>query len=161
MNIVAIDPGTTQSAVVQLIDGEITAHEISDNHAVLCGLLGAGNREEYSLAIEMVASYGMPVGKDVFETVLWIGRFIQAWASTYQKIYRKDVKMFLCGSTRAKDSNIRQAILDLYPATGGGKTPQVGTKKQPGPLFGFKADMWAALGVALTYQATREGKYKT
>ena len=158
MNIIAIDPGTTQSAVVELCDGGIIYKQISNNNAVLSGILGDNNKDKF-LAIEMVACYGMPIGRDVFETVLWIGRFIQAWGSNHQKIYRKDVKMFLCNNTRAKDSNIRQALLDLYPATGGGKTPQVGTKSAPGPLYGFKADMWAALGVALTYQAIQQGKY--
>ena len=64
--------------------------------------------------------------------------------------------MYLCNSMRAKDSNIRQAILDRYPTTGGGKCPQVGTKKEPGPLYGVSKDVWAAIGVGLTYQA---GKY--
>jgi len=162
VNIIAIDPGTTQSAMVQLFDGKIISHEIANNKDVIY-YLRTTKRQGVRFGIEMVASYGMPVGKDIFETVLWIGRFIEAWQnpyqSTYRKIYRKDVKMFLCNNTRAKDSNIRQALLDLYPATGGGKTPQVGTKKDPGPLYGFKADEWAALGVALTYQAILQGKY--
>jgi hypothetical protein len=106
-------------------------------------------------AIEMVASYGMAVGKTVFETCVWIGRFEQVIADMgleVHKVYRKDVKMHLCGSNRAKDSNIRQAILDSYPATGGGSTPQVGTKKEPGPLYGVSKDMWASLGVAITFE---------
>lgn len=104
------------------------------------------------MAIEMIASYGMPAGASLFETCVWIGRFWQVAVETgwtCQKVYRKDVKLWLCGTNRAKDSNVRQALLDKFPRTGGGKTPQVGTKKQPGPLFGFAGDMWAALAVAM------------
>ena len=98
------------------------------------------------LAIEMVASYGMPVGKEVFRTVWWSGRFAQAWIH-YQRsepieVYRKDVKLYLCNSPRAKDANIRQALIDLIG-------PQ-GTKKNPGPTYGVKSHAWAALGVAVT-----------
>lgn len=107
------------------------------------------------LAIEMIASYGMPVGREVFETCLWIGRFVQAWHSPedVELIYRKDVKMHLCGTPRAKDQNVRQALIDLFPATGGGKTPQIGTVKQPGPLYGVSTHAWPALGVAITARA--------
>lgn len=107
------------------------------------------------LAIEMVASYGMAVGKEVFETVRWIGRFQQAYhdPDAVHLVYRKDVKMHLCGTTKAKDPNVRQAIIDLFPATGGGKTPQIGTKSQPGPLYGVSSHAWPALGVAITATA--------
>lgn len=105
-----------------------------------------------AIAIEMIASYGMAVGREVFETCVWIGRFLQAWHAPdgARLIYRLDVKLHLCGTAQAKDPNIRQALLDRFPRTGGGKTPQIGTKKQPGPLYGVSSHAWAALGVAVT-----------
>ena len=155
MRILAIDPGTTESAWV-LYDPEahrVMCHDIEPNGEVLnharCGYADL-------LAVEMVQSFGMPVGAEVFETVLWTGRFVEAWGGPWRKIYRKDVKLHLCQSLRAKDPNIRQAILDRFPRTGGGKTPQVGTKAEPGPLYGFKSHLWSALAVALTAAETKE-----
>jgi hypothetical protein len=103
----------------------------------------------------MIASYGMPVGREVFETCVWIGRFMEQWGAPdrVNLVYRKDVKMHLCGSPRAKDANIRQALIDLFEPTGGGKTPQIGTKAKPGPLYGVSTHAWPALGVAVTVQA--------
>jgi hypothetical protein len=97
-----------------------------------------------ALAIEMVASYGMPVGREVFETVRWIGRMQQVWHNpeAVRFVYRQDVKLHLCGSPRAKDANIRQALID--------KLGPVGTKAAPGPLYGIKSHVWSALAVAVT-----------
>lgn len=150
MKLLCIDPGTTESGFV-LFDGENIIDRSSgvDNNLLLAAV--ENSIPANHLAIEMVASYGMAVGKSVFETCVWIGRFIEAFPGRYTKVYRKDVKMCLCQSMRAKDSNIRQAILDRFPATGGGKTPQVGTKKQPGPLFGISKHAWSALAVGITY----------
>jgi len=157
--ILAIDPGNIQSAYVVYDSGNIIAFGIEENENLLKAVSGILNDFDGCghMAIEMIASYGMPVGATVFETCLWIGRFIQAWNAKYTKVYRKDVKMHLCNSMRAKDSNIRQAILDRYPASGGGKVPQIGIKSKPGPLFGVSKDVWAALGVAITFD---EGKWK-
>jgi hypothetical protein len=101
------------------------------------------------LAIEMVASYGMPVGREVFETCVWIGRFQESWRDGLRRvpedvrlIYRRDVKLHLCGNSRAKDANIRQALID--------KLGPVGTKAAPGPLYGVKSHAWAAVAVAVT-----------
>ncbi|HUH36695.1 MAG TPA: hypothetical protein VL027_01995 [Spongiibacteraceae bacterium] len=103
------------------------------------------------LAIERVASYGMAVGRDVFETCEWVGDFRRAWTGPPALlIYRRDVKLHLCNSAKAKDANIRQALLDMFPRTGGGKTPQVGTKAKPGPLFGVSSHAWSALAAAIT-----------
>ena len=71
-----------------------------------------------SMVIEMIASYGMPVGKEVFETCVWIGKFIEASGMKEHYIYRKDEKMNLCHSMKAKDSNIRQALIDRFGPVG-------------------------------------------
>ena len=76
--------------------------------------------------IEMIASYGMAVGKEVFDTCVWIGRFKQISESQdieVEYIYRKDEKINICNSMKAKDSNIRQALIDRFG--------DVGTKKNP------------------------------
>ena len=56
--------------------------------------------------------------------------------------------MHLCGHPRAKDPNIRQALLDRF---GPGREKALGTKKAPGALYGIKGDEWAALAVAITW----------
>lgn len=149
MKILAIDPGTTQSAFVVYDKGNIERFGILENHDMLYEIYNE-NAIYRMLAIEMVASYGMAVGREVFETCFWSGRFVQAWDGEFIKIYRKDVKMHLCHSMRAKDANIRQAIMDRYGST---RQKAIGTKKAPGPLYGVSKDVWAALGVAITAEA--------
>jgi len=146
--ILAIDPGNIQSAYVLYNHGEILEMGKYDNYDILA-IIGQCPYSLQAFAVEMVASYGMAVGKEVFETCLWVGRFVERWGDEYELIYRKDIKMHLCGSMRAKDTNIRQALLDRFPASGGGKVPQVGTKAKPGPLFGVHSDIWSALAIAV------------
>jgi hypothetical protein len=108
------------------------------------------------LVCEAIQPRGRPMGYDTIRTERWVGRFIQAWRpGRYSVLYRSEIKLHLCGWTRAKDPNIRQALIDKFPATGGGKTPQIGTKKQPGALYGVSKDIWSALAVAVTYAETR------
>lgn len=154
MTILAIDPGTTESGWVLLDRGRVLGSGVQENGAMLDTLRKFTPERGARLAVEMIASYGMPVGREVFETCVWIGRFQQTWhtPSAVKFVYRREVKLFLCGSPNAKDPNVRQALLDLYPRTGGGATPQIGTKGQPGPLYGISTHAWAALGVAITVQ---------
>lgn len=145
--IFAIDPGTTESGWVLFDGGQVADAGVAPNHDVL-RWVQAGQGADL-LAIEMVASYGMAVGREVFETVRWIGRFQQAWATPDKVhfVYRKDVKLHLCGTPQAKDANIRQALLDIY---GSARKVAIGTKLQPGPLYGVTSHAWAALAVAIT-----------
>ena len=146
--ILAIDPGTTESGVVVFRDGRILHTEVCDNVRAL-HLVRTVNANV--LALEMVASYGMAVGKEVFRTVWWTGRFAEAWLQRTEclprEVFRQEVKLHLCASPRAKDANIRQALIDLLG-------PQ-GTKKAPGPTFGVKSHGWAALAVAVTAAGLR------
>ena len=145
MTLLAIDPGTSQSGFVVLDGGKVVASGVLPNHETL--VLIADHHGD--LAIEMVASFGMAVGKEVFETVRWIGRMQQAFErpEAVQLVYRRDVKMHLCGSAKAKDANVRQAIIDRF---GPGKDRAIGKKATPGPLYGVTSHAWAALAVALT-----------
>lgn len=151
--IVAVDPGTTESAFV-LYDGAAPGDRgILPNPAMLARLAELAEDAGAELAIEMIASYGMPVGRETFETVYWIGRFAEAWMQkrarllgVYEepaRVYRAQVKLHLCHSSRAKDANVRQALLDRW----GGKS----ATKKGGPLHGIASHVWAALGVAVTY----------
>jgi hypothetical protein len=77
----AIDPGTEKSAVVVVHpDGRRIEGGVHPNAELLDSLLGQLTQPGH-LVIEQIASYGMPVGREVFETVFWAGRFAQAWQS--------------------------------------------------------------------------------
>lgn len=151
MRIVGIDPGTHESAYVIWDGSRVEVAAIVPNDTLLNLVPGFVINE--IIAIEKIASYGMAVGAEVFETCVWTGRFMQAWHQIRReglvRIPRLDIKLHLCHSPRAKDANVRQALID--------RLGEVGTKKNPGPLFGVSSHCWAALAVCITaydrYQA--------
>ena len=160
MKILAIDPGNIESAYCFINEETYEPEEFGKvkNERLLNIIYDqlSNSVNYYTMVIEMIASYGMAVGQSVFETCVWIGRFIQALEDNYYNdslkfIYRKDEKMNLCGSMKAKDSNIRQALIDRFGV--------VGTKKNPGWFYGFKADIWASYAVGVTYLDKMKGEY--
>ena len=159
MMIFAIDPGNTQSGYAKLEMPNFKLCEFGkiENEKLLGMLEEYVPNESDVFAIEFIASYGMPVGKDVFETCVWIGQFVHAIKGhKYDFIYRKDEKMTLCGSMNAKDSNIRQALIDRYAMFDfkNGK----GTKKLPDTFYGVSKDVWQAIAVGVTYyEKLKEG----
>lgn len=145
----AIDPGTEQSALVSIDGGRIWGEVVANDD--LSHYLALEASSDRHLVIEEIASYGMPVGREVFQTCVWTGRFIEVWRArggSWSLLPRKDVKLALCGSLKAKDSNVRMAVLDRF----GGKEKAIGKKAAPGPLYGIKSHAWAALALALAYQ---------
>lgn len=142
--ILAIDPGTHETALLSmsiLSDGaQIGTRGITSNEAFLEWLRA---QRSYDVAVEMVACYGMSVGKEVFETCLIIGRIqeiCRANGMACRLVYRREVKIWLCGSMKAKDGNIRQALIDKHGAPG--------TKKAPGRTYGISSHLWSALAIA-------------
>lgn len=153
--IIAIDPGPTSSGVVTYRPStdEVLGAANLDNEAVLARL-DAGQSGDV-LVIEEIKSYGMIVGAPVFDTVRWSGRFQERWGRAVVWMPRKTAVANLCGTVRAGNSNVRAAIEERFPATGGGARPACGTKKEPGPLYTLKeatgAHVWQAFALALTY----------
>lgn len=149
--LLAIDPGYERSAFVLLTPaGVVSGFGLEENEALL-RRLSIPTKNEYMTVIEEIASYGMPVGREVFQTVRWAGRFEQALVTRglpVEYLPRLKVKIAVCRSPKANDATIRQALLDMY---GPGRDKAIGTKKAPGPLYGFKADCWAALAVGVAW----------
>lgn len=154
--ILAIDPGNTESGWV-VIDTETLrpmAFAKEPNEIVRRHILTAPDHFEADrVVVEMVASYGMAVGADVFETCVWIGRFCEAIRGNWypnsepQLIKRQPVKVHHCRSAKAKDTNIRQALVDRFAP--GQPNHGKGTKAAPGWFHGFHSDVWAAYALAV------------
>jgi hypothetical protein len=143
--ILAIDPGTLQSGYVVFDGQRVVQAGILANDRMLEAVAHGRWLDAVPdmLAIEKIEAMGMAVGAEVFETVHWSGRFLQAWPdpTAVLRITRRQVKLGLCGSMRAKDPNIRAALIDMLgPA---------GTKKQKGPTYGVSSHAWSALAVAV------------
>jgi hypothetical protein len=189
--ILAVDPGTEKSGWV-LYDAterrplqwgwepNEDVEDRAENH---------GNQHLDSqclpLAVEWVSNHGMAVGQDVFWTVYWIGRFSRAYSGSTVNpklllIPRSEIKLHICGQQRAKDGNVRQALIDRWggdaKAIGGRKCKGCkgkgwfgrrhyvcqlcdgsGYESPPGPLYGISSHVWQALALAVTASHRLEG----
>ena len=151
----SIDPGSEQSAFVLIdtLNNEPLFFDKLYNDEMLMIL---ENRKYEKLVIEMISSYGMKVGSSVFETCVWVGRFIQKAVERgipYEIIYRKDVKKHF--GVKAKkdmpnaDSQIRSELIKRYAKFDfkNGK----GVANDQDTFYGFKADIWQAYALGITY----------
>lgn len=150
MRLMAIDPGPEESGwlLCQSRPFKILECGITKNEELLSRLMEARVDTDFCrLAIEKIAMGGMIAGLEVFETAYWVGRFCQAvWPIPFERMGRVGIKVHICGDSRAKDVNVRQALLDKF---GGSKAK--GVKKAQGPLYQIKGHLWSALAVAVAY----------
>ena len=145
MKLIAIDPGSSKSGYVLMEDNlTILAKGKIDNKELVQFLQNVLWDE---MAIEVPKPRGGKMWRQLVETAVWIGRFIECTKKPFHPVDRKDVKMHICNSVKAKDGDIRQALIKRW----GGKEKAIGLKATPGPLYGMAADMWQALGVGITY----------
>jgi len=158
--LLAIDPGPRESGWV-VFDEEANRpveHGISVNHK----LLPAIEYESSSfgrcttMGIEMMEPMGMPVGRDVFFSCVWIGAFVNEWLGGDKNVFlisQHEIRHEICGHVHAKFANIRRALID--------RIGPIGTKKMPGPLIGVKTHIWSALAVAVAVSAGRGKQWRT
>lgn len=161
--LLAIDPGSTQSAYVMISDDYRPQRFAKDtNDHVLDMLYGIPPGGRTQVVIETSTNYGsgMPAGKDIFNTYIWVGRFIEAFRGRahpeVELVLRQSIKAWLCGSSRAKDGNVRQALIDRF-------APDVGNhgrgyKDAPGFFYGFAADVWQAYALAVYWLDQRNAE---
>jgi hypothetical protein len=86
-----------------------------------------------------------------------IGRLTEAAKYTGREvdyIYRIEEKTTICHDSKAKDANIRQALIDRFAQHDfkNGK----GTKKNPDWFYGFAKDVWQSYAVGVTWLDKRE-----
>lgn len=175
--VLSIDPGTKLSAFL-IFDGTKPLDFGKIPNAELLARIHAGQHKGCHLAIESMVSYGQMVGQEVFDTCVWIGRLIEAWATRYGEqsytfLRRADIKSHICGSAKANDSGVREALIYRFggaeKAVGGKKCPACkgkpkakllpcqtcrespGYQTAPGPLTGITSDVWSALAIACTH----------
>ncbi len=142
VSVLAIDPGTHQSGFAKYVkDGGVLASGVIPNADILDLIV---KTDADLLAIERIVNYGMAVGQETFDTCIWIGRMVQVWPNPDEVmlIQRGAVKKHVCGTGKAKDPQVREALIKMIGLPG--------TKKAPGPTYGVTSHAWAALGVAVT-----------
>ena len=156
MRILAIDPGNEESgyALIDNVTYKPIAIGKKENHTLREMICGGQFSNVDHVSIEMIGHYGkgMPAGKTVFDTCIWIGRFLELLGGNtvgpdIELVLRATIKAHICGSTAAKDSNISQALIDRFaPAV---RNRGKGTVANPGWFYGFKADIWQAYALAV------------
>ena len=154
--IFAIDPGSTESAYCMMGEDARPVHFAKLPTDDLIVVMHNWFRDFSTVVIERVASYGMPVGREVFETCEWIGRFAQVASDLglpVEYVFRQEEKLTVCKSPKANDATIRRALIDRFAShdLSNGK----GTKKNPDFFYGFKADCWSAFCVGLVSLSRR------
>ena len=98
----------------------------------------------FRIYMETIQSYGMPVGQEVFDTCFFIGRLMDRFENhgmLYEMVKRTEIKLHHCNSTRAKDTNIKAALVERFGDRG--------TKAAPGFFYGVRGDEWSACAIAV------------
>ena len=159
MRILGIDPGTRESGVVLWDSETVLYRRVQDNYSLRDDL-----RNGFPVGADVVVMESMTpyaTGYTTMATLLFLGRLFEICDETQRKWYqvtRQAVVKHITGRAHAKkpdtrnnDTRVRDALIARFPATGGGKVPQIGIKAQPGPLYGMATHMWPALAVAITW----------
>ena len=104
--IIAIDPGTTQSAMVCWDGKEVIGFTKNENVFIRNQLREA--KRECTLVIEEINPYTM--GKSIRDTILWSGVFQEVWENQYRPVEyipRREVIGHLCGVKSGEEKTIK------------------------------------------------------
>lgn len=170
--ILAIDPGSIESAWLILADGrpERFAREPNerlrdrlrwylDEPATLPEFRTQSDEGLVAdvVVIETIQPRGERLYSQVVEMLQWAGRFAEAaYPTPVHFLSREAIKRYLCPPNpevkrrgAAKDGDVWASLVERF---GGGPDVAVGVKASPGPLYGIHSDVRAALAVGVAYE---------
>lgn len=158
MIVLGLDPGYRTSAFV-VYDGKKPCRAVEDTNEEILMALQQYDPHGISLVVEQMqvftSNYG--VGQEVFDSVFWSGRFVQAWHPRHwDRLLRSKIRGHL-GAAKGGDAAVRAALIARF---GPYKEQAIGVKKTPGPLYEIKGHMWSALAVAVTYHDLHDGELR-
>jgi len=181
--ILALDPGSTRTGWCLFdLDNGVPVKWGDDENGKVTNLI---ERDWNPVVCEFPYPRGQTPSWQLFETCEWAGRFHQVVserAGGFIKMDRDDIKKCICGSSRAKDPQVRKALIDIFggerclsigkcPACKGKGGSGRGKKRAlcgacdgsgavpPGLLSTMTGDAWQALAVAVTFH--RKGASKS
>lgn len=153
MSILAIDPGTTESAWLVLgthrgLGPAPWAFSKEPNRRLREILAGELSQEVTAVVIERIEPrYGRQIGMETLVTAEWVGRFAEAAQPLPVFLIRRSAVLRHLGVAGYADAGVRAALIDRF----GGKAAAIGTKREPGPLYGIHGDAWQALAVGIAF----------
>lgn len=156
MIILSIDPGSEKSGFVvfdsktkEINEMGILRNEVLKDKLALYDICEEIPPEEIILIIETMGYVNG--GQSVVDTLIWVGKFEEAWGREYAELTRTKIKSILKASGKNADGKVRKAVISMYPAKGGGNCPQIGIKDDRGLLYGVKDHIWQALGAGIAW----------
>jgi len=151
MKLLAIDSGNIQSAYIifDTFENRVVKKNLLQNEEFLLKLKDLQFDE---VAIEKIVSLGMPIGNTTIDTIFFNGRLHEFFLNNFflkpNWYTRMDIRMHLCLTTRAKDGNVRAALINRFG--------EPSTKKLSHNIYNeledkiyFGTHFWSCLAVAM------------
>ena len=153
--VLCIDPGPDQSGYVSLYNGEVECGGRIENDRLLDGYVVRMMGQSGTVLIEWLSCYGSAIGQSVLRTAQFCGEVkdrCRIRELTYLELTRPEVCRRLTGKTRnITKAVIRRAVIDIMG--------EVGTKREPGPLYIMRSagpHAWDALALYAAHEKETE-----
>jgi len=146
MKILAIDPGTTQSAYILWNTEKQTVLScgLMDNNPFVKKYISFVQCKMADLiAVEMIQNYGFQMGRSTIETIMFVGELKAFWDANHYDV--TEFKLYgrptIKGHFNAKkDAMIRASLRMRYGEH---------EFKKGGKFYGVKKDIWSAMAIAV------------
>lgn len=150
MRVLSVDAGNIQSAYIIFCTEQkrVVQKGFLENEQFIEEILNSSFDE---VAIEKIVSLGAVIGSSTLDTAYTNGRIYEAIKTKFgiiSNLYsRIDIKMHLCFTTRAKDANVRQALVNKFGDSSTKKNPHNTFNELEDKIY-FGGHFWSCLAIA-------------